>query len=286
MAKKKKKSKSPSQIKSFPKKERRKLARQKRRETRAIQRAKKAPFDFIDDIELQEYEDEVVRNLFKQQANIKRQITRKENKAAKEYAEAWKPEEEKRAEELNEALDIASELQKNFKHGNGKYAQYLEPLMQRLKELGYDYDEQLDEGKNFLYKNVRFDKLPDDDRVKQLVDKILSLNYSSYENYQNMLTENAAMAYASNIGSLTPEQAQNFAALADIMNTSAAWAIAKKNAPDSEQTKANWVQLYSIADLAYKNGKIEEFTREIINNPDYNTVDTAEKFITEALKGD
>ena len=270
--------------KLFPKKKARKEARLKRRElkNRRIALRNKPEMDFIDDIELQEYEDEVVRQLFKKQTNIKRQITRRENKAAKEFSQKSF----NRAEELNKALDIATDLQKNFKHGNGKYAQYLEPLMKRLKELGYDYElDNYNGNKNMLYKSVRFEELPDDQRVNDLVNKILSLNFSSYENYQNMLTENSAMSYVSNVqNSMTQDAAQNMAALEDVMNSSAAWAIAKKNAPDSEQTKANWVQLYSLADLAYKGGLLDKFIQEVISNPDFNTVETVETIITDALR--
>lgn len=278
------KKKSKSSVKSFPKKERRKLARIKRREARATQRQKYI-FDFIDDIEIQEYEDEVVRNLFKEQANQKRQITRQENKAAKAYAESWKPEEARKADELNEALNIATDLQKNFKNGNGKYAQYLEPLIQRLDELGYKYDEQMDEGKNFLYKNVRFEELPDDQRVNDLVKKILDLNFSSYENYQEMLIENAVDAY-NTMGDRYLNDTQNIAFLLDVMQTSAAWDIAKRNAPNSDQVKTNWTKLYSYADEAQKQGILSDFKEEVMSHPDNYTVEEVEKWLTDALKGD
>jgi len=183
-----------------------------------------------------------------------------------------------KAARLNEALDIATELQKDFKYGNGKYTQYLEPLLKRLDELGYDYDLKQFEGKNFLYQNVRFKELPDDARVNQLVDKILSLNYSSYENYQNMLEENAQAAGITGV--------ENFAVLASVMESSAAWQIAKKNAPDSEQIKTNWVRLYDIAEEAYTEGLLDLFITEVIAHPDDYTLDKAEELITNALKGD
>lgn len=344
MAKKKKKSKSPSTVKSFPKKERRKIARLRRRELRTIKReeqqqidtliksynknpsrynlsldeqiarmesivkkskqptqqvkqpveSNKLEVDFIDDIELQEYEDEIVRQLFKEQANIKRQITRRENKAAKEYAEAWQPDEVRRAEELNEALDTATVLQKGFKHGNGKYTQFLEPLMDKLKQLGYEYDFDDSEGKNFYYKNVRFNELPDDPDVNFYVRKILELDFSSLDNYHKMLSENAASAYIANVfgSKKSPgvEDATNWVALSQYMNSSAAWAIAKKNAPDSDQIKDNWIELYSIGNRAFKENVFDTFIAEVIDNPDGNTVETArdtiEDAITNALKGD
>lgn len=344
MAKKKKKSKSPSTVKSFPKKERRKIARLRRRELKTIRReeqqkidalmksynqtpsrynlsldeqiarmekivkknneskpqvkptaeSNKLEVDFIDDIELQEYEDEIVRQLFKEQANIKRQITRRENKAANEYAEIWQPDEVKRAEELNEALETATVLQKNFKHGNGKYTQFLEPLMDKLKELGYDYDFDNADGKNFYYKNVRFNELPDDPDVNFYVRKILELDFSSMDNYHKMLSENAASAYITNVfgtgKSAGVDDASNWIALSQYMSSSAAWAIAKKNAPDSDQVKENWVELYSIGNRAFRENVFDTFIAEVIGNPDGNTVETArdtiEDAITDALKGD
>ena len=183
-----------------------------------------------------------------------------------------------KAAQLNEALDIATELQKDFKYGNGKYTQYLEPLMGVLDELGYDYDLKKFEGKNFLYQNVRFKELPNDPRVNQLVDKILGLQWSSYENYQDMLEENAQAAGISNV--------ENFAVLANVMESSAAWAIAKRDAPNSDQIKTNWVELYDKAEEAYTEGLLNKFIEEVLGHPDNFTLTKVDEWLTDALKGD
>ena len=183
-----------------------------------------------------------------------------------------------KAAQLNEALDIATELQKDFKYGNGKYTQYLEPLMDVLDELGYDYDLKQFEGKNFLYQNVRFTELPDDPRVNQLVDKILGLQWSSYENYQDMLEENAQAAGIDSV--------ENFAVLANVMESSAAWAIAKRDAPNSDQIKTNWVELYDKAEEAYTEGLLNKFIDEVLGHPDNFTLTKVDEWLTDALKGD
>lgn len=190
-----------------------------------------------------------------------------------------------RAEQLNKALDTATRLQKHFKYGNGKYSMYLEPLMKRLKELGYDYDlNGFDGNLNMLYKYVRFDKLPDDTKVQKYVDKILALNWSSPENYKKMLDRNSKQAYLTNINSAGNKINPQFVSeLEELMNSSAAWKIAKKDAPDSDQVKANWVALYNVVEQAFKNNLLDQI-RQAFFNADATSLDDIENTIFEALK--
>lgn len=195
------------------------------------------------------------------------------------------------ADKLNEALNVASEIQKNFPHGNGEYAKYLEPLMKHLT--GYMTDEDNEyytiygdvENKNKLYENVRFNELPADDmKVQQYVEKILELDWSSYENYADRYYDIQHNIYTSNITNEKFEDVVDtryIETLESLMNTSAAWHIATRNAPDSEQAQSNWVDLYNAASIAQRNGN-EDVIRQLIRNEV--DLDTIERTIYGALK--
>lgn len=196
------------------------------------------------------------------------------------------------ANKLNEALDIASEIQKNFPHGNGEYAKYLEPLMKYLTGYGTDEDNEYftvyqDRNKNFLYEDVRFNELPsEDEKVQQYVDKILDLDWSSYENYADKFLEIKNSIYESNIASdedveWTIDDYDMVNVLEDIMNTSAAWHIASRNAPDSDQVKSNWVELFNIASDAQKWG-LGDNIRQLIRNEV--SLEEIDKQIYKAIK--
>lgn len=216
----------------------------------------------------------------KKAANLKRAITRRENQDIKRYLQA----EEDRAEELNQALDTAARLQSGFKFGNGYYTQYLEPLMRRLKELGYDYDyNPNDDGnKNLMYKEVRFDRLPNDEEVNKYVKKILELEFSSDENYKQMKLNNTLAANHTLVIDNDLDKS-HMNELIVMMKNSAAWAIASRTAASSDQRKENWIKMYTKFSEAYDNG-LKSMVEDIIKHPDDYTIDTLETTITSAIR--
>ena len=192
--------------------------------------------------------------------------------ALERYSESEGYDEIELARKLNDALDIASDIQKNFPHGNGEYAKYLEPLMKALVGSDIDvvnpyYDLADYRGnKNFLYEYVRFEYLPvDNPKVLQYVQKILDLDWSSYENYADRYLEIKENIYDSNTSEITDIDIDMVSILEGIMNTSAAWHIAQRGANDSEQVKSNWVELFNIASDAYKWG-LGDKVRQLIRN--------------------
>ena len=198
------------------------------------------------------------------------------------------------ANKLNDALNIASELQKNFPHGNGKYAAYLEPLMKHLTDYKDDSDNEYftvyqDRNKNFLYEDVRFHALPyDDPKVRQFVDKILELDWSSYENYADKYQDIRQSIYESNVfgdgdidEDLKDYEMNMFMELENIMNSSASWHIASLPGLESDQVKARWSQLYNIGKDAVQFG-VKDLFRRMVRNED--TLENIETEIYAAIK--
>lgn len=194
------------------------------------------------------------------------------------------------AVKVNEALEYASSLY----GGNSEYTKYLIPLMRQL--MGDDYlpepgdkttyftiSKDYTGNPNELFKYVHFKTIP---RGTEYVDKILELDWSSPENYYSHLADINAQRYSSNLtdSGFTPEVIN---LLEYIMNTSAAWRIAKRNSQDSDQVKSNWLTLFSTAQEAQEAGAdvMNKFVQMVMNEEDLGIImQTVDTMIYSAVK--
>lgn len=194
------------------------------------------------------------------------------------------------AVKLNEALQYASSIY----GGNSEYTKYLIPLMRQL--MGDDYLPEAGDkttyftiskdytgNPNELFRYVHFKTIP---RGTEYVEKILELDWSSPENYYSHLADINAQRYSSNLtdSGFTPEVIN---LLEHIMNTSAAWRIAKRNAQDSDQVKSNWLTLFSTAQEAQGAGSnvMNKFVQMVMNEEDLGIImQTIDTMIYSAVK--
>lgn len=211
-------------------------------------------------------------------------ITKREERQA-EYQAKRQP-----AVQLNEALEYASSIY----GGNSEYTKYLIPLMRQL--MGDDYLPEAGDkttyftiskdytgNPNELFRYVHFKTIP---RGTEYVDKMLELDWSSPENYYSHLADINAQRYSSNLtdSGFTPEVID---LLEYIMNTSAAWRIAKRNAQDSDQVKSNWLTLFSTAQEAQGAGSnvMNKFVQMVMNEEDLGIImQTIDTMIYSAVK--
>lgn len=195
------------------------------------------------------------------------------------------------AVELNEALQYASSIY----GGNSEYTKYLIPLMRQLmgddeyipeagdKTTYFTISRDYTGNPNELFKYVHFKTIPGD---TSYVDAMLDLDWSSPENYYSHLADINAQKYASNLADSDIEP-QVIDMLEYIMNTSAAWRIAKRNAQDSEQVKDNWLALFNTAQDAQNAGTdvMNKFVQMVMNEDDLNLIiQTIDSTIYSALK--
>ena len=195
------------------------------------------------------------------------------------------------AVELNEALQYASSIY----GGNSEYTKYLIPLMRQLmgddeyipeagdKTTYFTISKDYTGNPNELFKYVHFKTIPGD---TSYVDAMLDLDWSSPENYYSHLADINAKKYASNLAKSDIEP-QVIDMLEHIMNTSAAWSIAKRNAQDSEQVKENWLSLFNTAQDAQNAGTdvMDVFVQMVMNEDDLKTImQTIDSKIHSALK--
>lgn len=192
---------------------------------------------------------------------------------------------------LNEALEYASSIY----GGNSEYTKYLIPLMRQLmgddeyipeagdKTTYFTISRDYTGNPNELFKYVHFKTIPGD---TSYVDAMLDLDWSSPENYYSHLADINAQKYASNLADSDIEP-QVIDMLEYIMNTSAAWKIAKRNAQDSEQVKDNWLALFNTAQDAQNAGTdvMNKFVQMVMNEDDLNSIiQTIDSTIYSALK--
>lgn len=233
----------------------------------------------ISDEELEYYEQQQIANLKKAQANLKRAITRAENKNIKEYlANTYTlTDEQENAIDINAALDYAESVHGGF----SEYGQLLKSLMKNLlNDDSYQpgKDPSKDDNEYFkidpqytgktaeLFKYVTFKKVPD--AYLQDIEAIEELPWSSEENYQERLAEINEKIYTANINELDIDIAPAMIdRLFTIMQSSAAWHIASKWTSDSDQVQANWEALYRAGDMAFNtDSKIFDAFVQMVRN--------------------
>lgn len=270
----------------------------------------------INQVSVEEITERMMRNAARARKNERRkareQLKRKQdlsNAFADAQAEFLEIEDEKReltqVEKLNAALDYASD-----KFGNrNDYAinllpiigemtseEFMDNLMKNPTAYIGDYEhftisDDFDGNLNNLFKYITFKDIPPevDDRY---VNNILGLDWSTPEAYNNHIQEINHKIYESNLAGQGLDIATPYyVMLESVMQSSAAWHIAQKSAYDSEQSKSNWLDLYTAgmeaSDLSNSNPEIwDKFVQMIENEADMNTIiNEIDKAITAAMKG-
>ena len=253
----------------------------------------------ISDKEIDEYDQQQIANLKKAQANLKRAITRAENKNIKEYlANTYTlTDEQENAIDINTALDYAESVHGGF----NEYGQLLKSLMKNLlnddsyqpgKDPSKDDNEYFKIDPNYtgktaeLFKYVTFKKIPD--TYLQDIEAIEELPWSSEENYQERLDEINKKIYTANVNEfdidIDPGMIDR---LFSIMQSSAAWHIASKWTNDSEQAQAAWESLYRAGDMAFRTDAdlFDAFVQMVRNEAELNDILTyVDDEVYKALK--
>lgn len=149
----------------------------------------------------------------------------------------------------------------------------------------FEIDDDFDPSKSYeLSKHIKFKKM--DAETARIILKNPLTNDVAYEKFQE---DAKHRSYLSNVKSdpylstLSPETLSN---LESIMNSSAAWHIAKRNAHDSEQTKENWTKLYNKLDDEYEDDDLDELVTMIENEESLTSIiSRADEMLTSYMKG-
>lgn len=209
------------------------------------------------------------------------------------------------AEKLNAAMAYASD-----KFGNrNDYSKYLLPLIGEMTNEDFmrnlmtnpksavgDYkdftiDDDFDGNLNNLFKYIHFKDIPPE-ASDSYIENIINLEWSTPEAYNNHVQEINDKIYASNLkGEGIEINSTYYMLLESIMQSSAAWNIAKRNAYDSDQVKSNWLTLYSAgmeaSDMSNTNPSIlDKFNQMVMNEESLDVIiATIDNAIAAALKG-
>lgn len=195
----------------------------------------------------------------------------------REERDGMKLMEEARANELNEMLQYASSIY----GGNKEYGRELKALLKELMndpnykpqpgdgyylenpyfEISKDYTGKTAE----LFKYVTFKRVPEEYEASVIA--IGEMDWSSPENYYSHLADIAAQKYDTLLkGSGYDPFTMDI--LESIMNSSAAWHIACRDAYDSDQALENWQELYDAGRWAIQEGDeyvVDEYVAMILN---------------------
>ena len=270
----------------------------------------------INQVSVEEITERMMRNAARERKNEHRkaqEARKRKQDLSKAFADAQAElleiEDEKReltqVEKLNAALDYASD-----KFGNrNDYAinllpiigemtseEFMDNLMKNPTAYIGDYEhftisDDFDGNLNNLFKYITFKDIPPevDDRY---VSNILGLDWSTPEAYNNHVQEINHKIYESNLsGQGLDISTPYYVMLESVMQSSAAWHIAQKSAYDSEQSKSNWLDLYTAgmeaSDLSNSNPEIwDDFVKMITNEESLDVIiKEVDKAITAAMKG-
>lgn len=271
----------------------------------------------VEDAEaLAEFQDEAVEYT-EDQADKEYQKQQKEQEAIDKFLEKQAEKDIAKWEKEHPVTTDADRLNDMFEYASDKfgnrddYQKYLAPMLGQLmgdefyqkllqdpKSLVGDYEYfTIDESyrtdnKDNLFKHIHFKKLPAgfDDYIEQMED----LDWSSPENYAMHRADVQRDIYTSNLKSLYGnDDFMNdtyFMVLESVMQSSAAWEIAKRSAFDSDQTQSNWFDLYTTGTLAYDNKdtnpEIWDAFRQMVDNHETLSVidDKINEMIINAIK--
>lgn len=184
---------------------------------------------------------------------------------------------EERAKILNSELNHISSV---LPGGSAKIANQLDPILMKLsgkttirKGEDNDYfsvDNSYDGNVNNLIHHVTFKKIPEDSEVQKYVKNINKDPHATPASYAKFVDDWHSKAYKTltrrlNMKKPNPEKTpvyydstgerlsslKNVEMLEQIMNSSAAWHIAKRSAYDSDQTLERWHELYEAVESAF-----------------------------------
>jgi hypothetical protein len=279
----------------------------------------------VEDAEaLEEFQDEAVA-FTEDEAEKQYQKQVKEQEAIDKFLEKQAEKDIAKWEKEHPATTDADRLNDMFEYASDKfgnrddYQKYLAPMLGQL--MGDDFYQKLlqdpksligdyqyftiDESyradnKDNLFKHIHFKDLPDgfEDYVEQIAD----LDWSSPENYAMHRADVQRDVYTSNLKTLYNNGKDDddvnydfmndtyFIVLESVMQSSAAWDIAKRSAFDSDQRQSNWFDLYMTGSLAYDHKDTDphiwdEF-RQMVDNHEalFYIEDRIDELLIEAAK--
>lgn len=161
---------------------------------------------------------------------------------------------------LEEAKDLYPE---NIK--TNEYTPYLESLVMDLKNepevasasdvsdfysISDEYDPKKEEE---LFRNIDITSLPYAEDIETIAEALEQKLHDEQIRVQQLKDNAANKSYVSNTKSINNLDAYTMYTLENVMNSSAAWHICKRNTHDSDETKDNWNTLYRYVRLALDN---------------------------------
>lgn len=198
------------------------------------------------------------------------------------------------AEEVNSALDYASLNREYLK----ALAMAITPILKQLVgDLNYiprkndntdffvidnDYSGDLQQ----LFAHVRFKNLPKTEGTAVFIEDILNSPWSTPEALEEYENQWRYKSYLTNLKDkrLDDISLEMKESLENIMNSSAAWELAKKGAPGSTQTQSNWIDIYHQLDRTKElsdKSIFDEVVRRIINSE--GTTNSLTSYVDEAI---
>ena len=165
---------------------------------------------------------------------------------------------------VQKVLEEAKELYpENIK--TNEYTPYLESLVMDLKNepevadasdvsdfysISDEYNPKKEEE---LFRNIDITSLPYTEDIETIADALEQKLHDEQVRVQQLKDNIANKSYNSNVKSINNLDAYTMYTLENVMNSSAAWHICKRNAHDSDDTKDNWNTLYRYVRLALDN---------------------------------
>lgn len=129
-----------------------------------------------------------------------------------------------------------------------------------------------------LFKHIRFKNIPETEETKAYVEAILNQPWSNEESLREYETEWHHKSYMGNIKDeiLQIVSPLTLEILETIMNSSSAWEMAGAGDYESNQVKENWISMYKAVNTAKESNDFElysEVTRRIENGDgDYSDI--------------
>lgn len=175
-----------------------------------------------------------------------------------------RPEEKKLTKRMNKALQEAEGLYpENVK--THEYTGQLQSLVQELKDkpelaksgeetefysISDEYNPKKEEE---LYKDIEFSSIPVTPETMAIVSATEQKVRDERLRIERLKEDISNKTYNKNVKNIQNLDLATMYTLENIMNSSAAWNVCKKNADDSDQVKQNWEELYRYTRLAYDN---------------------------------
>ena len=149
----------------------------------------------------------------------------------------------------------------------------------------FKIDDNFDPSKIYeLSKHIKFKKM--DPETAKIILQNPFTNDAAYEVLQKDIHHRSYITNIKNYKDLSKISPETAADLESIMNSSAAWQIAKRNAHDSDQTKENWSKLFSKLDNEYEDNDLDELVTMIENEESLTSIiSRADEMLTSYMKG-